>query len=62
MNKNWIKDATKNKGGLHKSLGIKENKTLSTKTIDKAIHSKSPTIRKQANLAKTLKSFRPRGM
>ena len=61
MNKNWIKEAIKNKGGLHKSLGIKEGKTISETKLDKAILSKSPRIRKEANLAKTLRSFKTRG-
>lgn len=61
MNKHWIKEATKNKGGLHKSLGIKEGKTISETKLDKAIHSKSLKIRKEANLAKILREFRSRG-
>lgn len=61
MNKNWIKEAIKNKGGLHKSLGIKDGKTISETKLDKALHSKNTKVRKEANLAKTLRSFRPRG-
>jgi hypothetical protein len=61
MNKNWIKEAIKNKGGLHKSLGIKEEKTISETKLDKAFNSKNTKVRKEANLAKTLRSFRPRG-
>ncbi len=58
---NWIEDATKNKGALRKALGIKEGKKISSVKLDKAIHSKNPKIRKEANLAKTLRSFKNRG-
>jgi hypothetical protein len=56
--KNWIAGAVKNKGALHKSLGIKEGHKISESRLDKACHSKSPKIRKEASLAKTLRSFR----
>lgn len=58
---NWIEEATKNKGALHKALGVKEGKKISNSKLDKAILSKSPKIRKEANLAKTLRSFKTRG-
>ena len=58
--KNWAADAFKNKGGLHRSLGIKEGHKISESRLDKACHSKSPKIRKQANLAKTARSFKHR--
>lgn len=54
---NWIKEATKNKGGLHKNLGIPQGEKIPAKALNKATHSKNATIRKEANLAKTLKSF-----
>lgn len=57
MNKDWIKDDTKEKGVLYKALGIPVNKKIPSKRLDKALHSKDITIKKQANLAKTLKSF-----
>lgn len=57
MNKNWIKDATKEKGALHKALGVPVDKKISNRNLDKALHSKSMKVRKEANLAKTLKSF-----
>lgn len=57
MNKDWIKDAIKEKGALHKALGIPVDKKIPSKRLDKALHSKDMTIKKQANLAKTLKSF-----
>ena len=58
---NWIEEATKNKGTLRKALGIKEGKKISNTKLDKAVHSESPKIRKEANLAKTLRSFKTRG-
>lgn len=58
---NWIEEATKNKGALHTALGVKEGKKISNTKLDKAILSKSPKIRKEANLAKTLRSFKTRG-
>lgn len=58
---NWIEEATKNKGALRKALGVKEGKKISNSKLDKAILSKSPKIRKEANLAKTLRSFKTRG-
>lgn len=54
---NWIKDATKNTGALHKALGVPCDKKISSKKLDKALHSKDMKIRKEASLAKTLKSF-----
>ena len=57
MNKDWIKDATKEKGALHKALGVPVDKKIPSKKLDKALHSKSMKVRKEASLAKTLKSF-----
>lgn len=56
-NGNWIAEATKHKGALHKNLGIAEGKKIPSSKLKKAEHSKNPKIRKEANLAKTLKSF-----
>lgn len=61
MERNWIEKATKNKGALHKALGVASSKKISEKKLDKALSSKNPKIRKEANLAKTLRSFRTRG-
>jgi hypothetical protein len=61
MKKDWIKCATRNKGALHKALGVSSDKKISEKKLDKALISKNPKIRKEANLAKTLRSFRTRG-
>ena len=59
--KNWIAKATANKGGLHRSLGVPEGKKIPPAKLAAATHSANPRIRKQANLAKTLKSFRGGG-
>ena len=55
--KKWIAEATKNKGGLHRSLGVAEGKKIPAKKLAKAAHSKSPKVRKQVALAKTLKKI-----
>jgi len=53
----WIASAIKKPGALHKELGVKEGKKIPTSKLKKAEHSKNPTERKRANLAKTLKGF-----
>ncbi len=55
--KNWIAGATKNKGALHRALGVPQGTKIPAKKLAKAAASKSPTLRKEANLAKTLKGF-----
>ncbi len=57
---NWIQSAIKNPGSLRSELHIPEGKKISAKKLDKALHSDNPTMRKQASLAKTLKSFHSR--
>jgi hypothetical protein len=54
----WIAGATKNKGGLHKSLGVPMDKKIGAKAIAKAENSKNPKIRKEAVLAETLSKMR----
>lgn len=56
--KNWIKGAIKHPGKLHRELGVPEGKKIPAKKMAKAEHSKNPTIRKEAALAKTLKGLR----
>ena len=56
----WIKDAVKNKGGLHKSLGISEDKTIPSGTLSKAAK-KGGKVGKEARLAQTLKGFKHGG-
>lgn len=61
----WIQNAINpnNKGALHRDLHISPNKKIPLSKLHKAEHSKSPTIRKRAQLAETLRGFnhRPRG-
>ena len=45
------------KGALHKELGVPEGKKIPEKKLVKAEHSKNPTERKRAVLARTLKGF-----
>lgn len=52
--KKWIAGATKNKGALHRELGVPEGKKIPAKKMAKASKSSNPKIRKQAALAKTL--------
>ena len=55
---NWIKGATKNKGALHRKLGVPEGEKIPAKKLAKAAHSANPTTRKEATLAKTLGKLR----
>jgi len=59
----WIQGAIKNKGALHKSLHVPEGKKIPISKLHKAEHSKSPTLRKRAQLAETLRGFhhKPQG-
>ena len=58
--KNWIQKALPkvSKGKLHKNLGIPEGERIPAKKLEKASHSKSPIIKKQTTLAKTLNKLR----
>ena len=58
MAENWISGAIKHKGALHKSLGVPAGEKIPEKKLEKAEHSKNPTLRKRANLAETLKKLR----
>ena len=50
---NWIKGATKNKGGLHRSLGVPEGKKIPPGRLA-AKPGDSPKVKKQKALARTL--------
>lgn len=54
----WIAGATKNKGKLHRALGVPEGTKIPAKKLAAGAKSKSPTVRKEVTLAKTLKSFK----
>lgn len=60
MSNDWIAEATENKGGLHRSLGVPEGKTIPGKKLMNATHSSNPKVRKQAQLAETLKKLNKR--
>lgn len=53
----WIQKAIKHPGSLHKALHVKTGKNIPEKKLEVALHSKNPSIRKKANLAKTLKKM-----
>lgn len=53
----FIQKAIKHPGALHKALGVPQGEKIPAKKLAKAAHSDNPTMRKRANLAKTLKSF-----
>jgi hypothetical protein len=55
--KKWIAGAIKHKGALHKSLHVKPGEKIPASKLEKAEHSKNPTLRRRANLAKTLKKM-----
>ncbi len=57
MAKNWIAGATKNKGALHRNLGVPEGQKIPAAKI--AAAAKKPgKVGKEARLAKTLKGFK----
>ena len=56
--KQWIQDAVKNKGSLHRELNVPEGQKIPAKKMKAALKSDNPLERKRANLAKTLKSFK----
>lgn len=58
MAKNWIAGATKNKGALHRKLGVPAGQKIPAKKLAAAAKSSNPKERKEANLAKTLKGFK----
>ncbi len=55
MSKKWIAEAIKKPGALHKSLHVKTGEKIPESKIEKAKHSKNPTLKKRAVLAETLK-------
>lgn len=58
MAKNWIAGATKNKGALHRALGVPEGQKIPAKKMAKAAKSSSPVMKKRVALAKTLGKLR----
>ena len=60
MSGNWIAKAASNKGGLHRSLGVKPDAIIPQSKIMKAEHADNPRVAKQARLAETLEHMRKR--
>lgn len=57
MAKNWIAGATKNKGGLHRALGVPAGKKIPASKVAAAA-SKGGKVGKEARLAQTLSKLR----
>jgi hypothetical protein len=55
--KKWIAGAIKHPGSLHKALGVPMGKNIPEKKLEKAEHSKNPSLKKKAVLAETLKGM-----
>lgn len=53
-----IKIKAKNKGKLHKKLGVAKGKKIPAKKLDKALKSKSASERKEAQFAKNAKKWK----
>jgi hypothetical protein len=58
MSEKFIQKAIKHPGALRKTLKVKKGEKIPEKKLDKATHSKNPTTRKRAVLAKTLRKMR----
>lgn len=60
----WIQktgiDKPSSKGKLHRELHVSPEKKISEKKLEKATHSKNPTLKKEAILAETLKKLHKR--
>lgn len=59
--KNWIQEAIKKPGALHKQLHVPQGKKIPEAKLEKAAHSGNPLLRTRARLAETLKNFHRRG-
>ena len=55
--KNFIQGAIKHPGALHKALHVPKGEKIPEAKLEKAEHSKNPTLRKRAVLAETLKNL-----
>lgn len=60
MASKWIKSAVSNKGALHRHLGVPEGETIPEHKLRAAANSKNGKVRKEAQLAMTLKGFHPK--
>ncbi len=57
----WIKGAIKHPGALHRALHVPEGEKIPAKKLAKAEHSDNPSLRRKADLAKTLKGMHKAG-
>lgn len=58
----WMQKAfSRNKGKLHRELGVSEDKNIPVKKLNKAMHSKNSSLKKEANLAKIGRKYGGRG-
>ena len=54
----WMQEAfSKNKGKLHRKLGVSQNERIPASKLAEAASSKDPSLRKEAALARTGKRF-----
>jgi hypothetical protein len=53
----WIQGAIKHPGALHKQLHVPEGNKIPANKLERAAHSKNPTLAKRARLAQTLKKM-----
>lgn len=51
---NWIKNAIKSPGSLHRTLGVPQGTKIPAKKLNAAANSSNPLTRRRAILAKTL--------
>lgn len=54
---NWIAGAVKNKGALHRALGVAQSKTIPAGKVASAADSPDPRLARMARLAQTLRGF-----
>ena len=54
----WLGKAIKRPGALHRALGVPQGQKIPAKKLNAATHSDSPRLRREANLAKTMKGFK----
>ena len=60
MAKHWISKAIKRPGALRAKAGVGKGETIPLKKLDELARSSNPRTRRQASLAKTLKSMHKR--
>lgn len=53
--KDWMRDAVTKPGALRQALHVPTGKNIPESKLEKAAHSKSPLMKKRANLAKTFR-------